>query len=110
MKKLKDTFTKFEKLLFFIIIASFIINALILGILYLLNGEVPQWLLIFVMPLGLYYILVFFVYVVRIYLYFTSERDEAVQIWRSILGVFLSILGLLFAFLNMLIITLANIW
>jgi len=109
MKKLKSTFTKFEKLLHFIILGSITVNALIFGIIYLFHGDVPQWITLVVMLLLAYYFIIFFVYLVRIFLYYTRDHEKDIKIWKSILGLLLSVFGLLLAVLNVILLAIASI-
>lgn len=108
--KLNENFQKNEKLLFYILLGTYLIDALTLFIIFLSNGDIPEWLFLFVLPLGLYYIIIFFVFIYRVYTFYKSDHEAGDEIWRSILGLLLSVIGLLFTFFNLAIILVANIW
>lgn len=110
MNKLKENFSKMENLFFYILLGTFVFNILALLIIYILQGEGLVWLLVIVLPIAIYYIVIFFVYIYRLVIYFQSSNKEEVSIWKSVVGLLLSPIGLLFSFMNYMIIVLSNIW
>lgn len=110
MNNLKENFTKIENILFNILMGTFAANFITLGIIYILQGRVPLWMMAIVIPLGIYYIVIFFVYIYRLIIYSKAENKAEFKITKSIIGLILSPVGLIFSFFNYLIIVLANIW
>lgn len=110
MKDLREDFKDRELLYWKLISFAFVINIITLVILFILQGDVPIELIVLPIVTGLFHVVTFVILIYRTYIFYTSKKDESIQIWRSITGVALSPLGLLFSFFNYAIIGLANLW
>ncbi len=110
MKKLPENFEKIEKLLLNLLIGSYVVNLLVLAIIMLSEGNVGMWLMTLVLPVALFYIAAFFIYIYRVIVFFNITPKPEIKIWRSVLGILVSPIGLLFTFFNYMVIVLANIW
>ena len=110
MNKLNENFSQTEKLLLNILLGTFLVNILVLSIIILLDGNIPIWFMFIVLPVGIYYIIIFFVYIYRVSIFYSSEHGKEVEIWRSGLGIFLAVIGFVFSFFNYMVIVVTNIW
>lgn len=110
MRELRKDFSVRELIYWKILMWSFGINGLMLALLFFLQGEVPIFLAFIPLIVGIYHIVSFFIYIYRTYIYYDSKDKEGIDIWRSITGIALSPVGLLFSFFNYMIVVLANVW
>ena len=110
MDKLSENFSKNGILLFKILLGTYLINIVVLSMIILSEGDIPFWLIFLVLPVGIYYIVMFFVYLYRVSIFYNREHGKEVVIWRSGLGIFLAVVGLAFSFLNYVIIAIANVY
>lgn len=110
MKKTIENFEKVEKFLFNLLLGSYVVNMLVLSVIILSDGNVSLWLMVLIVPVGLYYVAVFVIYIYRLIVYYNAKPKLEVQIWRTIVGILISPLGLLFTFFNYMVIVLVNIW
>ncbi|MFK5883885.1 MAG: hypothetical protein QM489_06015 [Candidatus Izemoplasma sp.] len=110
MKNLKESFESLESLFAKVLGGAFLLNALLLALLFILQGEVPIGLAFVSLFLGLYHLVFFFVYIYRVIVYYQAENNKQYRITYSIVGIVVSPIGLLFSFFNYMIIVLSNVW
>ena len=110
MRELRKDFSERELIYWKILMWTFGINGLTLLLLFFLQGDIPFMLLFVPLILGIYHIVSFFIYIYRIFIYYDSKDKEGIKIWRSITGIALSPIGLMFSFFNYMIIVLSNVW
>ncbi len=110
MEKIAKNYSKYESILFNILTGMFVVNVLTLSLIILSDGDITIWLMALVLPAGIFFIVGFFVFIYLLVVYNLNKLGPDVRIWKTVTGLLLSPIGLLFSFFNYMIIVLANIW
>lgn len=110
MKKIVENFSKLENLLFNIMIGAYIANVLTLAIIVISDGKISIWLMSLVLPAAIFFFFGFFIFIYLLVIYTKNDLGKEIKIGKTVAGILLSPLGLLFSFFNYIIIVLANIY
>jgi len=110
MQKIKENYSKYENILFNILIGMFIVNVLTFAIIILSDGNIWIWFMALVLPAGIFFLVGFFIFIILFVVYYQNKLSPEIKVTKTIAGILLSPLGLLFSFFNYMVIVLANIW
>ncbi len=110
MKKTIENYSKYESILFNILGFAFIANILTLAFFIVSDGNIPLWLMALVLPAAIISFSAFFLFIYLLVIFLKGKLSEDIKVWKTITGLLLSPLGLLFSFFNYMVIVLANIW
>ena len=110
MNNLKENFESQELLFSKILGGAFSVNAMMLLLLFILQGEVLIALAFITLILGIYHLIFFFIFIYRVIIYYQAKNKDDYSITYSIVGIIVSPIGLFFSFFNYMIIVLSNVW
>ena len=109
MKKLVENYQKFENILFNILIGMFIINITTLVLIILSNGHIWIGMAALVLPSGIFFLGSFIAFIFLLIAHNKNNLYPDIKKSKTIIGLLLSPLGLLFSFFNFMAIILINI-